>query len=60
MAKEEHQKEVDKLKELELAERPKQTNCQNEPHYPGHETVVFAFRYPDVYMGNDCNIKKWE
>lgn len=28
--------------------RPKQTNCQQEPTYPDHQTVVFSIRYPDM------------
>ena len=28
--------------------RPKQTNCQQEPSYPDHETVVFAMIAPDM------------
>ena len=28
-------------------ERPRQVNCQNEPPYPEHETVVFALGYPE-------------
>jgi hypothetical protein len=32
-----------------MRERPKQTNCQNEPPYPDHETELFLFRFPEVY-----------
>jgi hypothetical protein len=28
--------------------RPRQTNCQQEPSYPEHETVVFSLRFPDL------------
>lgn len=28
--------------------RPRQTNCQQEPAYPGHETVVCALRAPEL------------
>lgn len=31
-----------------MAERPKQRDCQNEPTYPDHETVVFSIRSPDM------------
>lgn len=30
--------------------RPRQTNCQNEPPYPDHETVVFCIRAPDTVI----------
>tara|TARA_R110002020_G_scaffold318905_9_gene534562 strand:- start:2540 stop:2692 length:153 start_codon:yes stop_codon:yes gene_type:complete len=46
------------MKAIEM-ERPKQTNCQNEPPYPLHETVLFTIRDPEVYMDKDCNIKKF-
>lgn len=32
-----------------MTERPKQTNCQNEPAYPDHDTELFLFRYPDKF-----------
>lgn len=28
--------------------RPAPTNCQQEPPYPEHETVVCSLRYPDL------------
>lgn len=28
--------------------RPKQTNCQQEPPYPEHDTIVFSIRNPDL------------
>ena len=31
-----------------MSERPRQTNCQQEPSYPDHETVVFSIRFPDL------------
>ena len=31
-----------------IAERPTQTNCQQEPRYPGAETVVCSIRYPHL------------
>jgi hypothetical protein len=31
-----------------VMERPAQTNCANEPAYPGHDTVVFALSAPDM------------
>jgi len=30
--------------------RGKQYNCQNEPSYSDHETVVFSIRHPDYYL----------
>lgn len=42
--------------------RGKQINCQNEPYYSDHETVVFSIRYPDFYLdegGKVCEIKKF-
>ena len=30
------------------AARPAQTNCQQEPRYPRHRTVVCAFGWPDM------------
>jgi hypothetical protein len=30
-----------------LRSRPAQYDCQIEPTYPDHETVVFAIRFPD-------------
>jgi hypothetical protein len=43
--------------------RPKQTNCQNEPSYPDHETVVFSIRFPDYYLGEtdgELEVKRWD
>ena len=40
--------------------RPKQLNCQNEPPYPMHETVIFSFRDPYWLIHNkrdDCKIE---
>ena len=31
-----------------MSERPRQTNCQQEPHYPGLHTAVLSIRYPDL------------
>lgn len=28
--------------------RPRQTDCQHEPAYPDHETVLFSLRDPDM------------
>ena len=41
-------------------DRPEPKDCQNEPSYPGHETVLFSIRSPEYYMDKDCIIKKWE
>lgn len=35
-------------KKVTLEQRPKQINCQNEPAYPEHETVVFSISAPDM------------
>lgn len=46
-----------------MTERPKQTNCQQEPAYPDHETVVFSIRFPDYYLhesDNGCEARKWD
>jgi len=40
--------------------RGPQFNCQNEPSYSDHETVVFSIRHPDYFMDSDCNILKFE
>jgi len=40
-------------------ERGKQYNCQQEPDYSDHETVVFSIRFPDVYLDKDCEVKKF-
>ncbi len=37
-----------------------QTNCQNEPSYSDHDTVVFTIRDPDYYMDSDCNVKRFD
>ena len=37
--------------------RPKQTNCQNEPAYPDHETELFLFRYPNHNFKNEDNME---
>lgn len=29
-------------------ERPRQTNCQQEPNFPRHQTVIFSLRYPGL------------
>ena len=42
--------------------RGKQYNCQNEPSYSDHETVVFSIRNPDYYLdesGEICEVKKF-
>ena len=31
-----------------LMRRPIQTNCQQEPHYPGADTVACSLRYPEL------------
>lgn len=28
--------------------RPKQTDCQIEPNYPEHATVLWSFRFPEL------------
>lgn len=33
--------------------RGKQVNCQNEPSYSHHKTVVFSIRFPDFYMDEE-------
>jgi hypothetical protein len=33
-----------------MNQRPKQTDCQHEPPYPDHETVLISIRDPDYYM----------
>ena len=43
-----------------MKKRPIQTNCQNEPPYPEHETVVFSIRFPDSYLDKDFKIKKFK
>jgi hypothetical protein len=41
-------------------DRPKQINCQQEPGYPDHETVIFSIRYPAVYFDpKACTVKSW-
>lgn len=30
-----------------MSKRPAQTNCQQEPPYPDHATVVFTIREPE-------------
>lgn len=39
--------------------RPKQTNCQQEPPYPGTFTVVFCLEDPDMvcHFPNVCRIE---
>lgn len=47
----------------ELTKRPKQTNCQNEPPYPDHETVVFSIIHPEYYLHESeeiCEARKWK
>ena len=40
-----------------LPARPRQTNCEQEPAYPGMPTVVWSFRFPDhdltVHLATD-------
>lgn len=31
-----------------MTQRPKQTNCRNEPAYPDHETVVMSMKNPNL------------
>lgn len=31
-----------------MMRRPRQTDCQSEPGYPGADTIVFSLRYPDL------------
>lgn len=31
-----------------MIERDAPTNCQQEPNYPNHETVIISMRYPDL------------
>lgn len=40
---------------MSVTERPRQTNCKNEPPYPDHETVVFCLSAPDMtaHLPND-------
>lgn len=44
-----------------LPPRPRQTNCQNEPPYLGHDTVLFLLYAPDItaHSANhpDCEIE---
>lgn len=57
------QKTKDMEEEKKLTPRPKQTNCQHEPPYPDHETVVFSIRFPDDYLHeseNGCEARKWK
>lgn len=42
------------------ASRRVPTNCQNEPHYPGIDTVTFSIRYPELtchYPTTRCAIQ---
>jgi hypothetical protein len=37
------------------------TNCQQEPGYPGADTVVMSIRFPDLtchYPAPDCRIQE--
>ena len=43
-----------------IVNRPKQNNCQKEPPYPDHETITMTIRDPDVYMDNDCEVKRFD
>jgi hypothetical protein len=41
--------------------RPRQTNCQQEPAYPGADTVVFSIRDPMMTVHrkrDDCPIEE--
>lgn len=43
-----------------MFERPRQTNCQQEPPYPGHATAVFFIRFPDLtshYARSECPVE---
>lgn len=31
-----------------MIDRPHQTNCQQEPSYPGLTTAVFSIRFPEL------------
>lgn len=44
-----------------LGERPAPTDCEHEPPFPGMDTVVVSFRYPDLTCHlprPDCGIKE--
>jgi hypothetical protein len=30
-----------------VTDRPRQTDCQIEPAYPDHDTVLWSFRFPE-------------
>lgn len=44
-----------------MTPRPRQTDCQHEPPYPDHQTVVFSIRYPDAVIHSPssyCSIQE--
>lgn len=46
---------------MEGMKRPRQTNCQQEPSYPEHDTVIASIRYPDLtcHLPTDvCSIEE--
>jgi hypothetical protein len=39
-----------------ITRRPRQTNCQQEPPYPGDPTVIFSMRYPGLTAHNPTKL----
>lgn len=36
--------------------RPRQRNCQVEPRYPAHSTIIWSFRYPEMVC-HDASVR---